>query len=214
MGRDESRYLAPKQAAQQLIKNERQLKLALDISLMSFWSLDPRAKLVRMDARMRAMWGEITNEELLPLESVIKRIHPAERQLVVDSFESALRPDGAGGVLPVDYRIVLDDGTIRWLSANGMTMFSGRGTEKHATELFGTVLDITDRKTTEDSLRYSEELSAELNVQLEDRVRERTQDLVDSQNRLRATAEVAEQGSRQLRLALELTRAEERDVYG
>jgi len=91
-------------------------------------------------------------------------------------------------------------------------MFSGRSTEKHATELFGTVLDITDRKKTEDSLRDSEERLQQLNVQLEDRVRERTQDLVDSQNRLRATAEVAEQSSRQLRrLALELTRAEERE---
>ncbi len=79
-------------------------------------------------------------------------------------------------------------------------------------ELFGTVLDITHRKAIEDSLRESEERLQQLNAQLEDRVRDRTRELSESEKRLRATAEMAEQGSRQLRrLALELSRTEERE---
>ena len=201
-----------REAAQRLIKNERQLQLALDISRMSFWSLDPAIRCVRMDSRMRAMWGEKSDEELIPLDKVLARIHPADRQVVATAVNNALDPDGPGVYLPNDYRIILDDGSLRWLSANGMTMFSGRGSKKHAIELFGTVLDITDRKLNEDSLRESEERLQQLNAELEDRVRERTRDLVDSEQRLRATAELAEQGSRQLRrLALELSRTEERE---
>ena len=201
-----------KQAAHQLLKNERQMQLALDISRVSFWSLDPRMRCVRMDARMRAMWGETTDNEAIPLRTVLKRIHCSDRPLVVEAVNAALDPDGPGVYLPSDYRIVLDNGSLRWLSANGMTMFSGRGAHKHPIELFGTVLDITDRKLIEASLRESELRLQQLNTQLEDRVRERTQELVDSEGRLRAAAELAEQASRQLRrLALELSRTEERE---
>ncbi len=137
---------------------------------------------------------------------------PDDRNMVTDSVNAALDPHGSGYYKPTDYRLVLNDGSIRWVAANGMTMYVGRGEQREAIELFGTVIDITHRKLTEDSLRESEERLQQLNTQLEDRVRSRTQELVDSEARLRATAEVAEQGSRQLRrLALELSRAEERE---
>lgn len=201
-----------KAAEQKLMKSERQLHLALDIGRMSFWSFDPRSLLVRMDTRMQVIWGETAGTSLLPLEVVLSRIHPQDRPLVRDSVYAALEPAGTGVYLPTDYRIVLDDGSVRWLAANGMTMFEGRGAERHAVELFGTVLDITERKLTEDSLRESEERLQQLNSELEDRVHARTQELLASEQRLRAAVELAEQGNRQLRrLALELSRTEERE---
>jgi PAS domain S-box-containing protein len=201
-----------KQAEEQLIKSERQMQLALDISRISFWSFNPPAGVVRMDARMRTMWGESGRDELLPIDTVYARIHPDDRPIVQQSVEDAIDPNGTGIFLPTDYRLVLDDGSIRWLAANGMTMFSGRGNERRATELFGTVLDITERKAIEDSLRESEERLQQLNAELEDRVRERTQDLMESEDRLREAVKLAEQSSRQLRrLALELSRTEERE---
>lgn len=201
-----------KTAEQKLIKNERQLSLALDIARMGFWSFDPNQEIVRMDARMRNIWGESTNEEILPIETVMARIHPEDRPLVADSVNAALDPYGSGYYKPTDYRLILDDGSIRWVAANGMTMYAGRGHERRAIELFGTVLDITPRKLIEDSLRESEERLQQLNAQLEDRVQARTQELVASEARLRATVELAEQGNRQMRrLALELSRTEERE---
>lgn len=201
-----------KTAEQQLVKNERQMSLALDITRMGFWTLDPKLQRVRMDSRMRGIWGESTDEEWLVMEVVMQRIHPEDRAMVADSVNAALDPNGTGYYKPTDYRLVLDDGSIRWVAANGMTIYIGRGEKREAIELFGTVLDITHRKLTEDSLRESEERLQQLNAELEDRVRSRTQELVDSEGRLRETAELAEQGSRQLRrLALELSRTEERE---
>lgn len=201
-----------KHAEEKLVKNERQLQLALDIGRMSFWSYDPPAGLVRMDARMRAMWGESSPDELVPVEKVYARIHPDDRPLMEQSVESAIDPNGTGVYLPNDYRLVLDDGSIRWLAANGMARFSGRGAERHAIELFGTVLDITERKAIEDSLRESEDRLQQLNAELEDRVRARTKELLDSEDRLREAVKLAEHSSRQLRrLALELSRTEERE---
>ena len=201
-----------KTAEQQLIKNERQMSLALDIARMGFWTLDPKLKRVRMDSRMKSIWGESMDDEWLVLDVVMQRIHPEDRAMVADSVNAALDPNGSGYYKPTDYRLILNDGTTRWVAANGMTMYIGRGQQREAIELFGTVLDITHRKLAEDSLRESEERLHKLNIELEDRVQSRTQELVDSETRLRATAEVAEQGNRQLRrLALELSRAEERE---
>jgi signal transduction histidine kinase len=201
-----------KTAEQQLIKNERQMSLALDIARMGFWTLDPKLQKVRMDSRMKSIWGESTEDEWLTLETVMQRIHPEDRNMVTESVNAALDPNGTGYYNPTDYRLVLNDGTLRWVAANGMTMYVGRGEQREAIELFGTVLDITHRKLAEDSLRESEERLQQLNAELEYRVQARTQELVDSEARLRATAEVAEQGNRQLRrLALELSRTEERE---
>ncbi len=201
-----------KNAEQNLVKNERQMSLALDIARMGFWTLDPKLQQVRMDSRMKSIWGESTEDEWLSMDVVMKRIHPDDATMVTDSVNAALDPNGTGYYKPTDYRLVLDDGSIRWVAANGLTMYIGRGKEREAIELFGTVLDITHRKLAEDSLRESEERLTQLNSELEDRVRSRTQELVDSEARLRATAELAEQGNRQLRrLALELSRTEERE---
>lgn len=201
-----------KQAEERLLKSQRQMQLALDIGRISFWSYDPPAGVVRMDVRMREMWGESQPEDLVPIEKVYARIHPYDRDALQKTVEAAIDPHGPGNFLPCDYRLLLDDGSIRWLAANGMTMFSGRGSDRHAVELFGTVLDITERKAIEASLRESEERLQQLNGELEDRVRERTQELVDSEDRLRAAVKLAEQTSRQLRrLALELSRTEQRE---
>lgn len=201
-----------KAAEERLVKNERQLNLALDIGRMSFWSYDPRTGQVQLDPRMQVIWGEPLGSDCLPFEEVVARIHPEDRPLVLESIDAALNPLGIGVYLPNDYRIVMNDGTIRWVAANGMTMFDGRASERHPVELFGTVLDVTERKRIEDSVRESEERLQQLNVELEDRVRARTQALVDSEQRLRVAVDEAEQSNRQLRrLAVELSRAEERE---
>ncbi len=201
-----------KQSEQRLVMSERQMQLALDISRMSFYNFDTVKNVVEMDARMRAIWGEPGDEDYVPIERVMARIHPEDRDLVWRSVNNALDPNGTGIYLPNDYRLVLDDGSIRWVSANGTTLFSGRGTERTAVQMFGTVIDITERKAIEDSLRDSEERLQQLNAQLEDRVRERTRDLVKSEQELRAAAELAEQVNRQLRrLTLELSRTEEKE---
>lgn len=201
-----------KQDEQQLVKNERQMSLALDIARMGFWTLDPKLQQVRMDSRMKSIWGESTDDEWLTMDLVMQRIHPEDRSMVADSVKAALDPKGSGYYKPTDYRLVLNDGSVRWVAANGLTMYVGRSDQREAIELFGTVLDITHRKLAEDSLRESEERLQQLNAELEDRVQSRTQALVDSEARLRATAELAEQGNRQMRrLALELSRTEERE---
>ena len=95
-----------------------------------------------------------------------------------------------------EYRIVRPDGVTRWIYAKAKTLCDLEG---RAVRLVGVNLDITDRK--EAQLRL-EQFAQELEAQVEDR----TRDLVQSQERLRAlTSELnlAEQRERK-RLATEL----------
>ncbi len=89
-----------KTAEQQLVKNERQMSLALDITRMGFWTLDPKLQRVRMDSRMRGIWGESTDEEWLLLDVVMQRIHPEDRAMVAESVNAALDPNGSGYYKP------------------------------------------------------------------------------------------------------------------
>ena len=59
------------------------------------------------------------------------------------------------GKLHTDIRILLADGAQRWLTVSGQVYFAG--TPPEAAPMFGTVVDITERKRAEESLRLSEE---------------------------------------------------------
>ncbi|MBX3330139.1 MAG: response regulator [Nitrospira sp.] len=95
-----------------------------------------------------------------------------------------------------EYRIVRPDGAVRWIYAKAKTLCDGAG---RAVRMVGVNLDITDRKEAQLRLeRFAEELEAQ--------VEDRTRDLVQSHDRLRAMAtelNLVEQRERK-RLATEL----------
>ena len=79
-------------------------------------------------------------------------IHPADRQTVEDTFNEAV----CNGIpLFSDYRIVLPGGETKWISAVGKT---SRNRRNSAIRMTGLCIDITERKLTEERLRFSEEL--------------------------------------------------------
>lgn len=104
---------------------------------------------------MREIWGEDDDAATLPLPRVIERIHPEDRARVATAIEAALAP-ASSGLYEIDYRIVWNDGTQRWISANGKAQFEGEAAFSHPVGFIGTALDITERKRVEQDLRDSE----------------------------------------------------------
>ncbi len=95
-----------------------------------------------------------------------------------------------------EYRILRSDGAVRWIYAKAKALCDGEG---RAVRMVGVNLDITDRKEAQLRLEQSSQ-------QLEAQVEDRTRDLLQSQERLRAMASelnLAEQRERK-RLATEL----------
>ncbi len=136
-----------KQAEKALHQSEERARLAVNISRLGTWHYDPSTNLVELDKRMCEIWGEPDDTAIIPVSMVIKRIHPDDQERVANAVSNALDPMSLG-TYEIDYRLVWNDGTERWIFANGQVQFEGEGVSKQAVGFLGTALDITERKQT------------------------------------------------------------------
>ncbi|HEX6983225.1 MAG TPA: PAS domain-containing protein [Balneolaceae bacterium] len=143
-----------KQAEQLLRESKEHLELAVEVALIGTWNYDIETDFVHLDERMCEIWG--VTETTIPLAEVVEHIHSGDREQVAAAITAALDPS-SDGTYNVDYRIVWDDGTIRWVSANGRVQFSGE--EREAVGFFGTALDVTERKQAEKKAKFRSTLT-------------------------------------------------------
>jgi PAS domain S-box-containing protein len=120
-----------------------QLQLALNAAHMGWWHYDPVTKIAKYDQRYREIFGVGGNER--PNEEILARLHPEDLPRVLAAVEAALNPAEAKPY-SIEYRVVLDDRSIRWVEAHGLASFEGEGATRHASSFVGTVADVTDRK--------------------------------------------------------------------
>ena len=115
-------------------------------------------------------------------EAWVNRIHPEDRERTVRQFRDALR--GPGTEYRAEYRIIRpNDGEVRWI---GVIAEIERDPAGRARRLVGAHFDITAAKEAETELRH-------LNETLEQRIRERTQQLQSSEAQMRAIFETSNQ---------------------
>jgi PAS domain S-box-containing protein len=86
------------------------------------------------------IWGFDPIQGLPNREAVWQRIHPDDRERVYDETQEALRQQKD---YAVEFRIVLPDGTIKYIEATGHHQFSARG---DLLEIIGSFVDVTERK--------------------------------------------------------------------
>ncbi|MEP0907966.1 PAS domain S-box protein [Leptolyngbya subtilissima ST-M1] len=129
-----------------LQRSEERSRLAIRVAQLGTWRYDLQTNLVELDERMQEIWGETATP--LSLAQITERVHPNDRDRVISAVSAALKPSSMG-TYEIDYRIVWDDGTERWIMASGQALFAGEGESRQAIELLGTALDITERKQTE-----------------------------------------------------------------
>ncbi|MBW4496058.1 MAG: PAS domain S-box protein [Oscillatoria princeps RMCB-10] len=85
-------------------------------------------------------------------QEYLEIIHPEDRQALQSAVELAIT---AGVPYELEPRLLRADGSLRHTVAKGQPLFNKDG---QVVKLFGTSLDITERKATEIALRQSEEL--------------------------------------------------------
>jgi len=131
-----------------LRENQQLMDLAASAGELGLWSHDLDQSEVWANGYFRALFGFGQNEPLV-LNDLLASVHPDDRARVIYAVESAQL---AGIPFEGEFRVILPDGKERWVVARGKTVSEARGMRR-----MGVVLDITERKRAEGSLRESEE---------------------------------------------------------
>ena len=169
-----------KQGEEALRLSEERLRLSQEGAGVGVWDWDLLTDTIYWSPQMFRLAGvdaEINGAD--PYAAWLRAIHPDDRDRA-DAFAQRRRIDPAP--LEFDYRVVLADGSIRWILAKGVAVSTENG---RPTRIAGINIDITERKRVEAEL-------LELTESLEARVEARTAELAEVNERLRRERMLAE----------------------
>jgi len=115
----------------------------------------------------------------LRLEQVIATVHPDDRDGLVNAIDEAI---GRGGSYAHQYRVRRVDGNYYWIEANGRVDFGPDGTPL---DFPGVLLDVEARRVVEAERDRATAALRALNETLEQRIAERTSELMRAEEQLR-----------------------------
>jgi PAS domain S-box-containing protein len=147
-----------------LLVTQARLESTLEASSVGTWTWDIASDRLIADEFTARMFSVAAGAaaEGLPAAAYLQVVHEEDRADVAGALERAIRLCGA---YDIEYRVRQSDGTFRWLQARGRVESDGAGP---ATYFHGAVIDITDRKLSELSLRDNNQQLQRSNSDLED----------------------------------------------
>jgi PAS domain S-box-containing protein len=155
----------------QLVKNEEALRefeervvLAAEAAHLGVWELDIATNELWMSDSARSLF-QLDSETHLSAAGLQDRVHPEDRALRDSAVKSAIETQGE---YEIEYRVLLPDGTSRWIGGRGRCVPRGNG---KGTRLIGVSMDITPRKEVQDLFRLATEASPSGIVLVNDRGR-------------------------------------------
>ncbi len=112
------------------------------------WRIEAGSTSVRASPELAALYGLAGSEDEIALDTFLERIHPEDVEVVHAALVAA---QDRSGLLLQEYRVVLPDGQVRWLKAQGAAV--GEGARRAMT---GTVSDITDERAAQVRIERAE----------------------------------------------------------
>ena len=125
-----------------LRETKQRMELAASAAELGMWMWDIVRNEIWITDKGRALFG-FDSSEKLDLDRFRSRIHPEDRELVLQTVENSLR---TGAEYRSEYRAVLPNGQTRWIAGSGHVEFNGDG---QPVRMRGASLDITKRKQAE-----------------------------------------------------------------
>lgn len=126
------------------------LSLALEAAQAGIWDWDLRTNKNLWSDELWAVYGLEPHSCEPSYEAWLKVIYPEDREQAERTVQLAARN---GTELKVEWRVVDNDGSIRWLMSRGKPVRDAAGQSER---FLGIVLDITERKQVEEAFRTSE----------------------------------------------------------
>lgn len=147
-----------KKSEQLLLQSQQMMAEAESIGHFGSWELDLSDKLhindnpLRWSDEVYRIFGYEPGTHEVSNDNFFKAVHPDDKVSIQQAIQKALKEKAS---YSIQHRIIRPDGEIRWVHEEAK-LFVKETTGK-ALKLVGTVLDITERKYAEESLRLSNE---------------------------------------------------------
>ncbi len=138
-----------------LRESQEQMRLAATATHLAIWNWDMVRDEIWVVDEGRALYG-IASDERIDWTRFANTLHPDDRDRVQVAIDASRRGHEA---FNAEYRIVLPDGSTRWIEALGKTEYNGGGL---AVRMRGVSLDVTSRKETEQQVRQHRDELAHL----------------------------------------------------
>jgi len=135
----------------ELRDSDDRLRLALEAARIGTWNWDIETGTVQWSPEIEPIFGMQKGGFGGKYQSYLSLIHPDDLKSVQDAIDRAL--SGEKNYL-VEHRLLWQNGEMHWIEGRGEVYRDGMGKPVRMT---GTVVDITDRKLAEESLRTAEE---------------------------------------------------------
>ena len=132
-------------ANESLRRSEAYLAEAQRLSHTGSWAFDVATReIVHWSQEHFRIFGFDPEQGMPSFETLLQRIHPDDRARAAEVLERAVRERTD---YELDWRIVLPDGAMKYIHAEGHPIFNASG---DLVESVGTVMDVTERKRAEE----------------------------------------------------------------
>jgi PAS domain S-box-containing protein len=140
-----------KRAEDRLRRSEEWLSQAQRLSRSGNWVYNATTELfIYWSEESYRIWGFDPLQGLPSREDMWRRVHPNDRDRVLETVQEAVRQKTD---FSAEFRILLPDGTVKYLEGTSHHLFSADGT---LLEAMTSTVDVTQRRLAEQALRESE----------------------------------------------------------
>ena len=159
-------------AEESLRESEQRMSLAADAAHLGMWVWNAPDTYMWASEKWRAINGYASDEDIR-YDALVERVHREDRAAAEQAIADAINTQGA---FHLELRIVLPDGTVRWLNKSGrVEQLPNNGPLR----VLGITIDITARKQSEEAAL---EVSGKLITAQEDERKRIARDLHDDLN--------------------------------
>ena len=147
-----------KKAENELRRNERKLKIAMDMAKLVSWEYDVSSNLYTFDDQFYRLYGTTMDKEggskMSPEMYARKFLPPEESSIVKEEIAEALKTDDPDFSGKVEHSIIMADGEKRFILVRYEIIKDAKG---RTIKIYGVNQDITERKMAEKELKESEQ---------------------------------------------------------
>jgi len=149
---------------------EERLTLACEAANVGLWYWDLRTNVLEWTERCRGIFG-FTGSEPVDYDIFSDLVHPDDKPAMQQAMQDAL---ASHGTYRASFRVLLADGTMRWVDARGRVLADMHGEPAY---FMGAMVDVTELKEGESLLETKSKALLSLNDKLSELVEARTAEL-------------------------------------